>query len=719
MPFRYIILLLISALPFGTGIQMAFAQTKKIDSLKLLLTNAKEDTSKLNILNNLSFLLYQGGDNENSLLFAGEQLELARRLGLRKAEAYALVNIGNNNVDQNKLERAFAFYQSAALIGKQIGDKTLIGITYANFGNIESLKGNYRLAGEKLDTALDIYREIGDKMHIAHTLANLGMNYYDQNNYADAIQQLYMAIRYFEETGDEFMLGNCHYYLGNIKLDQKNYADALSEYDKSIAINTKLYRESNEPSGYEGAAALSICRTGEIYLLNGKPDIALAKFNDALKKINSVKFSESLKGGRSMCYMGIGKIFELRGDAAKSSGDTQTARQFYLSAQVNYEKSLNQNIEEGYGKKNFENDMPKIYNLLGNIDIKLDNFYQGQKWLTRALQLSFEKKARPQIRDSYFNLSIFYERSGNTGEAYNNYKKYIAYRDSIVNEESLSKAEGFKKEYEFSKKEDSLKSVQIVTETKLQTEKKQRYYYWAGISLLAMLSFLIFLNFRNQKKINRLAAAAYAKERTELELQSLRAQLNPHFIFNCINSIDAFIHSNDKYNATVYLNKFARLLRNILDSSKFTSVSFAKDIDTLKLYVELEELRHENKFSTEFRIDNELLNNDYKVPALIVQPFVENAILHGLKNREDNNGLLQIDIKKVADTIEYAIKDNGIGRKAAGLIAQNKESSYGMQMSSDRIKLFNREDKPSVEITDLYDGGIAAGTAVKVHLKLI
>jgi LytS/YehU family sensor histidine kinase len=204
-----------------------------------------------------------------------------------------------------------------------------------------------------------------------------------------------------------------------------------------------------------------------------------------------------------------------------------------------------------------------------------------------------------------------------------------------------------------------------------------------------------------------------------LELQSLRAQLNPHFIFNCINSIDAFIHSNDKYNATVYLNKFARLLRNILDSSKLTTVSFAKDVDTLKLYVELEELRHENKFRTEFDIDDELLSNDYKVPALIIQPFVENAILHGLKNREDNEGVLQVTIKKVNDKIEYIIKDNGIGRKAAAMIPQNKEASYGMQMSNDRIKLFNKEEKPSVQIIDLYKEHIATGTEVKVLLNII
>ncbi len=215
------------------------------------------------------------------------------------------------------------------------------------------------------------------------------------------------------------------------------------------------------------------------------------------------------------------------------------------------------------------------------------------------------------------------------------------------------------------------------------------------------------------------AAAALQQQITETEIAALKAQMNPHFIFNCINSIDAFIHSNDKYNATLYLNKFAKLLRNILDSSKQNTVAFTKDVETLKLYVELEELRHENKFKTIINIEEELLSNDYKVPPLVIQPFVENAILHGLKNREDNAGLLQIEIKKVAGKIEYTIKDNGIGRKAAAMIAQNKEASYGMQMSNDRVKLFNKEEIPSVQINDLYFDEKATGTEVKVRLNII
>jgi sensor histidine kinase YesM len=148
-------------------------------------------------------------------------------------------------------------------------------------------------------------------------------------------------------------------------------------------------------------------------------------------------------------------------------------------------------------------------------------------------------------------------------------------------------------------------------------------------------------------------------------------------------------------------------------------VSFSKDIDTLKLYVELEELRHENKFKPYFNIDNELLNSDYKVPPLIIQPFVENAILHGLKNKDGNDGLLYVDIKKVNDTIQYTITDNGIGREAAGKIMQNKASHYGMQISYDRIKLFNKEDSPSVQIKDLYNDGIASGTVVTVNINII
>lgn len=236
------------------------------------------------------------------------------------------------------------------------------------------------------------------------------------------------------------------------------------------------------------------------------------------------------------------------------------------------------------------------------------------------------------------------------------------------------------------------------------------------LSVFLLTSGLMYHAIRS--RIMRIKSKALIKQKiAETEMAALKAQMNPHFMFNCINSIDAFIYSNDKDNATLYLNKFAKLLRNILDHSKENTVLLYKDIDTLKMYIELEELRHEGKFKTIFKIDEEILNNDFRVPPLIIQPFVENAILHGLKNKPGNDGLLTIDIQRKKDYIVYTISDNGIGREAAGTIAPNKISSYGMAMSFERIRLFNKEDEASVQITDNMENNMVSGTIVKVLLK--
>jgi len=223
-----------------------------------------------------------------------------------------------------------------------------------------------------------------------------------------------------------------------------------------------------------------------------------------------------------------------------------------------------------------------------------------------------------------------------------------------------------------------------------------------------------------RKRIGMIRSKAAMKQKiTETEMMALRAQMNPHFIFNCINSIDALIQGNDKYQATVYLNKFAKLLRNILDTSKQNTVALEKDLDTLKLYIELEQLRHENKFSAAIKFDKDLLQDDYRVPPLIIQPFVENAILHGLKNKDGNEGILTIEVKIMHNILQYIITDNGIGREAAGKIVQNKETHLGMQMSYDRIRLFNKEEMASVKIKDLYHHEQATGTEVTVNLNII
>jgi ligand-binding sensor domain-containing protein/two-component sensor histidine kinase len=240
--------------------------------------------------------------------------------------------------------------------------------------------------------------------------------------------------------------------------------------------------------------------------------------------------------------------------------------------------------------------------------------------------------------------------------------------------------------------------------------------WWFMTSVVAIVALAAWWLLRRRFRTIR-REIALKQQIYDTEMKAIRAQMNPHFIFNSINSIDALIQSNDKYHATVYLNKFARLIRNILDSSKQNVVTLTKDLETLQLYIELEQFRNDYCFAAEIHTDPDLLQDDYRVPSLIIQPFVENAILHGLRYRKDNKGKLTISISRQNDYLAYVIQDNGVGRKASDHAPQKGKQSYGIQMSSDRIKLFNKEDIASIEITDLEENGQPAGTRVRLFLK--
>ena len=234
-----------------------------------------------------------------------------------------------------------------------------------------------------------------------------------------------------------------------------------------------------------------------------------------------------------------------------------------------------------------------------------------------------------------------------------------------------------------------------------------------GVAAVLLAGLLI------RARIRTIRNAAQLKQKmAESEMMALRAQMNPHFIFNCINSIDGLIQSNDKYHATVYLNKFAKLIRNVLDSSKQNTIALNRDLETLQLYIDLEKFRTENRFNARINVEKELLEDDYRVPPLIIQPYVENAILHGLRSLPDDRGMLKIDVLKQENQLVYIIEDNGIGRDSQKKKSYQENGSYGMEMTQERVKLYNGEENASVEITDLFNDGVPAGTKVRVALRI-
>jgi sensor histidine kinase YesM len=210
-------------------------------------------------------------------------------------------------------------------------------------------------------------------------------------------------------------------------------------------------------------------------------------------------------------------------------------------------------------------------------------------------------------------------------------------------------------------------------------------------------------------------------QRAELEMQALRAQMNPHFIFNSLNSINRFILQNNKAEATEYLTKFSRLIRIILNSSANATVSLAEDTEALQLYLELERLRCEEKFNFKIKCDDELDADDIQVPPMLLQPFVENAIWHGLTHKESEGHLL-INIKQENSTLVCIIADDGVGRKrSAELKNKSGHKSMGMKITESRIAMIKKMsgENKSIEIRDLVDAdGNAAGTEVILKIPV-
>jgi ligand-binding sensor domain-containing protein/two-component sensor histidine kinase len=210
----------------------------------------------------------------------------------------------------------------------------------------------------------------------------------------------------------------------------------------------------------------------------------------------------------------------------------------------------------------------------------------------------------------------------------------------------------------------------------------------------------------------------YEQKLAESEMQTLRSQMNPHFMFNTLNSINSYIIQNKTEVASEYLTTFSKLMRSILDLSKQETVPIAKEITALKMYVELEALRLENKFDYTISIDPNIDEESVRIPSLIIQPFVENAIWHGLHNK-DTKGNILIQVKETHEnSLMITIEDDGVGRKAATKIKRIdiNHKSYGIDITINRVKLLNNSN--TVTFTDLYDeNNIAAGTKVAIQLN--
>lgn len=253
--------------------------------------------------------------------------------------------------------------------------------------------------------------------------------------------------------------------------------------------------------------------------------------------------------------------------------------------------------------------------------------------------------------------------------------------------------------------------------------------WWFRIAVLLLVLYFGYsmyryriLQVRNEAKLK----SEFEKQLANVEMNALRAQMNPHFLFNCLNSIDSYIIKNETKKASEYLNKFARLIRLILQNSRSNYVNLKDEIEALDLYLNMESLRFKDKFDYEIKVGEELDVESIDVPPMLIQPYIENAIWHGLMHKTDGEkGKVELKLNRQNGSLKCIVEDNGIGREKALEFRSKKyagrKKSMGMRITQDRIQIINKmfDSKTSVEIFDLKDNqGRPAGTRVELYIPI-
>ena len=317
--------------------------------------------------------------------------------------------------------------------------------------------------------------------------------------------------------------------------------------------------------------------------------------------------------------------------------------------------------------------------------------------------------------NAYFQLYTFYKELGPAEKALAYYEKYLDAQDSIYQKEKMDEVKRLELSFQVREKEENIQQMKEESKwNEKQIQRKNRWIALLGLGMLILMGLLV-LFYRNKILQERLK-----KGLTEQRL--LRTQMNPHFFFHALGTIQQFIlQEKNPKDSLLYLSKFARLMRNTLESSQTELIPLTQEIESLENYVQLQQLRHNFSFDYHIAIDQNLNPKIYQIPPMLIQPVVENAIEHGLV-RKQGKGKLTLNFHQIRDSLEITIEDNGVGRHSLGRErSQKNHNSLATQLIQERLDLLrkNLREVAQMNTIDLKDiTGTPLGTRVIFHLPL-
>lgn len=516
---------------------------------------------------------------------------------------------------------------------------------------------------------------------LAKTYANHANIFTEKSKYYQGLIKNQEALKLFKILGKEAVVGQIYNNIGVIYLSVLDYEKALENFKNAAKIQSKL---NDATIGY------TFTNIARIYV----------KLN---QKQNAKIYFEKAKN-----------IFQKNPDA-RGEGELYNNLALLELENNNFEAAenyLNQ-AKKQFESLDYEFGLSDTYLFLGKLFLQKNDFINAKIQTLKAEIIANNLDVTETQANVYSQLSQIAEKTNQPNEALEYLKKHLFYKNQLTDVKIVR--ENFEQE-----KQQALENLKIEQEQaeKLNQEKNftQKLLWIFGLIFLSgiIISYLLIKNQKEAKK-----KAELQKELADYEQKALHLQMNPHFVFNCLAAISAFIMQNSKEEAVKYLSKFSKLMRLTLDFSKESLITVDKEIESLTNYLELEKLRFQESF--EFTIHkSKLIEDDTALPPLLLQPLVENAIIHGLVPHKNVKGKLIVDFNITDKNLIITITDNGIGyEKAQEMKAKSvfDHQSMALEIIKKRLNKLNPNQKEGISIKDLTTAN-QQGTQVILWLPL-
>lgn len=589
------------------------------------------------------------------------------------------------------------FAAKALQLSKKIKFKLAEGNAYLNLGNSNIISGNYSVALQNFTLAQELFENeinansknnLDIKKGLAKAYGSIGIVFSEQSNYAKALKYYLKSVKIYEEINDTAKCAKLYNNIGIVYKSQSSHFKALEYFIKAQRIQEKL----KDPN-----IGITLTNIANSYLHEKSFDKAFDYYTNA--KISLDKNPNPRALGE--WYNNLGLYFKAKNNPIKAIENWNLAIATFAS------------IDDKFG-------VADTYIYLGQLYLDQNKLTDALNSANKSLQLAKEINVLEQVVISEKLLSDIYSNQGNSDQALLHYKLFSKANDSLVNETNIRKSVEEEMNFEFEKREALQKKELEKKEILLKEQSKRNKLQIFFAVLLALLLFGIIFLIYNRMQLKK--TLTLQKELAEYEQKALHLQMNPHFVFNCLGSISSFIVQNGTDSAVKYLSKFSKLMRLTLEYSKESLIPIDKEIESLQNYLELEQLRFNQKF--DFVIHKSpAIEDDTALPPLLLQPFVENAIIHGLIPKTEK-GMITVNFSIENESLICSIEDNGIGFDKSKEIKESLVSvhkSMALDITKKRLEMMeaSTSQKANVEIKEIKsEKGEILGTKVILNLPL-